>query len=99
MTGFDHTDWANTDWSHASFSPYEPDTDGTEVQVDPASFDPASFDLASFAADPTVAAGADDVSPLSPLYGTEDGAETLTVWSTSADGNAGRESGEDFAAR
>ena len=81
MTGFDHTEFAYTHWA-----PYEPDTDGTEVQVEPMAFD----------ADPTVALGADDPAQLSPLYGTEDGVETLTAWSTAVDGNAEREPGDDF---
>jgi hypothetical protein len=62
MTGFDHTDW-----THTNFAPYEPDTDGTEVQVEPLILD----------VDPTFTMGTDDSGQLSSLYVAEDGVETV----------------------
>jgi hypothetical protein len=80
MTGFDHTDW-----THTNFAPYEPDTDGTEIQVEPLSFeamtfDGSSFDGTAFAADPTFTIGTDVGA------GAGDGLEALSVWSTSIGG-------------
>ena len=70
MTGFDHTDW-----THTNFAPYEPDTDGTEVQVEPLILD----------VDPTFTMGTDDSGQLSSLYVAEDGVETVAPWSTPFD--------------
>ena len=70
MTGFDHTDW-----THTNFAPYEPDTDGTEVQVEPLILD----------VDPTFTMGTDDSGQLSSLYVAEDGVETVAPWSTPID--------------
>jgi len=66
MTGFDHTGW-----THTSFSPYEPDTDGTEVQVEPLPAD-AGLDLAGI-----TTAG----THLMPWFGAEDDVSSTASWS------------------
>jgi uncharacterized protein YjbI with pentapeptide repeats len=88
MTGFDHTDW-----THTNYAPYEPDTDGTEIQIEPlsfeatafggssfdgSSFDGSSFDPASFDPAPF------DAPPVGPDPGY-DGVETVAPWPTPID--------------